>query len=87
MMNVGDESWCTAGGLLDVCVHTRCTRLVIEWMCLNEVSRICGQERVWSLENCAKHKFMYKAVDEKEISAGIGRRISRKVYTSGATWS
>ena len=87
MMNVGDECRCTAGGLLDVCIHTRHTRMVVEWMHLNEVSRICGQERVWSLENCTKHKFMYKAVDEKKISAGIECMIGRKVYASGVTWS
>ena len=61
--------------------------MVVEWMHLNEVSKICGQERVWSSENCVKRKFMYKAVDKKKISAGIGCRIGRKVYTSRDTWS
>ena len=85
--NVSDKCWCTAGRLLDVCICTQCTRLVVEWMHLNEVSRIYGQERVWSLENCMKCKFMYKAVDKKKISAGIGCMIGRKVYTSKVTWS
>ena len=56
-------------------------------MCLNEVSKICSQEGVWSLENCAKCTFMYKAVEEKKISAGIWHTFGRKVYGSGSMWS
>ena len=76
-----------AGELLNVCIRTQCTRMVVEWMHLNEVSRICSQEGVWSSENCAKHTFMYKAVEEKKISAGIWHTIGRKVYTSRDMWS
>ena len=31
-------------------------------------------------------KFMYKAVDRKNKSAGIGCRVGRKVYGGRATW-
>ena len=51
------------------------------------ISRICGQEGVWSLENCMKCTFMYKAVKEKKISAGIWHTIGREVYTGRDMWS
>ena len=35
---------------------------------------------------CVKRKFMYKAVDEKKISAGIGHMIGKKVYASEDMW-
>ena len=56
-------------------------------MHLNEVSRICGQERVWSLKNCMKCKFMYKAVDKKKKSARINRIHGREVYAGRDMWS
>ena len=80
-MNVDDE----VGEQLADCwmcsVCTRCTGMVIGWMRLNMVSKICGQERVESSENCAKCKLMYMVVGLKKISAGIGCRVGRKVYT------
>ena len=86
MTNVDDE----VGEQLADCwmcgIHTWCTGMVIGWMHLNMVSKICGQERVWSLENCAKCTFMYKAVEKKKISAGIRHMTGRKVYGSGSTW-
>ena len=53
---------------------------------VDAISRICGQEGVWSSENCAKHTFMYKAVKEKKISAGIWHTTGRKGYTGRETW-
>ena len=50
------------------------------------ISKICGQEGVWSLENCMKHTFMYKAVKEKKISAGIWCTTGRKGYTGREMW-
>ena len=61
--------------------------MVIKWMHLNVVSKICSQERVWVFENCTKHTFMYKAVEEKKISAGIWHIVGRKVYGGMFTWS
>ena len=52
----------------------------------NLISKICSQEGVWSLENCAKCTFMYKAVEEKKISAGIWHTTGRKGYAGREMW-
>ena len=86
-MNVDDK----VGEQLADCwmcgIRTQCTGMVIGWMHLNMVSKICSQERVWVFKNCAKCTFMYKAVEEKKISAGIWHIVGRKVYGGMFTWS
>ena len=76
-----------AGKLLNVHIHAQCIRLTVEVDEFEMVSKICGGEKDRSLENCTKCKLMYKAVDEKKISAGIGCRVGRKVYTGRSMWS
>ena len=76
-----------AGKLLDVHVHAQCTRMPIGWMHWRKISKICSGEKDWSSENCAKCTFMYKAVEEKKISAGIWHIVGRKVYNGMDTWS
>ena len=53
---------------------------------VDSISRICSQEGVWSSENCVKCTFMYKAVKEKKISAGMWHTIGRKSYTGREMW-